>query len=283
MANREKVNKTIRGATRSGQRKAPKQLAGSSVVSKLWLWMKRLTGISLLVAVAYFSGQWLLQQWDRPVARVTINGEFSRVQRNEVADRIYDAMGASFIGLNLEKIQTELEQMAWVDSARVARTWPDGLDVTVIEHKPIARWGERDALNHRGEVIELSGNNEAVKQALLDGLPQLIGTEGKAPKVMAQYHTLTKLLAEHGLTIEVLSCDAGNSWSMELSEGVSVRIGRDQVLDKVGRFLLVFEAQLQQRWAELDSVDLRYFNGVAVHWRDRQAAPETVLTGKGSE
>jgi cell division protein FtsQ len=269
MAAQAKVNKVIRGASRSSK----------SAPSKAWGVVVLRVIRSLIVVVAIGGGLYVaitsaVEQLDRPVASVKINGEFSRVTRQQVADEVYGSMGRSFISLDLERIQHQLETLAWVDSARIARTWPDGLNVTVIEHRPIARWGERDALNHRGEVIRL-GDGEG-DRALLEDLPVLAGVDGMEREVMAQYHALTKVLAEHGLQIGQLSCDGGRSWTMSLSDGVHIEMGRDQVMSRVSRFLVVFESQLQQRWAELSRVDLRYFNGVAVKWRNQSLDTEAV-------
>ncbi len=263
-----KVNKTIRGASRSAQRDVPSN-------GHIW-WLVVARNLLLMIALAgggYVTVPWAVSQLDRPVANVKINGEFSRVAREQVAKQVYDAMGDSFVKLDLERIQNQLEAMPWIDSAELARAWPDGLKVTIIEHKPIARWGKHDALNHRGEVIVL--DNDERSRVLLEGLPVLEGDDGMARQVMDQYQTLTKVLVNHGLSIRRLRCSLGRSWSMELSEGVQVNIGRDQVIERVSRFLVVFETQLQQRWAELGAVDLRYFNGVAVKWRSPQANSET--------
>lgn len=268
MSKAEKVNKSIRGASRSAKREPSNRRSTWLLVAA-----RNLLILTALGGGGYVAVLWTVSQLDRPVASVKINGEFSRVVREDVAKQVYDAMGNSFVRLDLERIQRQLENMAWVDSAKLARAWPDGLNVTIIEHKPIARWGEHDALNHRGEVIALDDGDDS--RALLAGLPILEGAEGMERQVMDQYQTLTKVLADHGLSIRRLRCDLGRSWSMELGEGVQVNIGRDQVMDRVSRFLVVFETQLQQRWAELSTVDLRYFNGVAVKWRSPQANDET--------
>lgn len=267
MGNTDKVNKTIRGASRSVKRQNPKQKSTWFLVV-----VRNALILCALGGGAYVTIIWAMSQLDRPVASVKINGEFSRVTRDQVAEQVYGSMGNSFIRLDLERIQRQLEEMAWVDSAKLARAWPDGVDVTIIEHKPIARWGQRDALNHRGEVISLESDDR--NRGLLEGLPELDGIDGMERQVMDQYQALTKALADHGLSIRRLRCDVGRSWSMELNEDVHVNIGRDQVMGRVSRFLIVFETQLQQRWAELISVDLRYFNGVAVKWRDPEISAE---------
>ncbi len=273
MATQAKVNKTIRGASRSA--KSGKERVGR--FAALAIILRVLVVAVGVIAAIYFASLWIKEQLDRPVSSVKINGEFNRVVQQEVAEHIYQSISGGFIEVDLRRIQTQLETLPWIDSVKVARSWPGGLEVTVIEHKPIARWGEGDALNHRGEVIVLSGS--AADEMLLQGLPQLIGVDGMEHNVMAQYHALTKVLGERGLTIARLEKDRSRSWSLSLVDGVEINIGRDQVMDRVGRFLIVFEAQLQQRWAELSYIDLRYFNGVAVQWRDAEKPADASSKG----
>lgn len=209
-------------------------------------------------------------QLDKPVTSVKIRGEFLLVSRQQVADQVYEAMGSSFMTLKLDNIKAQLERQPWIDRVRVERRWPDQLEVTVIEHKPIARWGASDALNHRGEVIELKQAQDERVQQLLQGLPRLSGLSGMEAEVMEQYQTLSKMLSERGLVLAQLQMDATRSWSATLEDGTEINIGREQVAARAKRFLKVYERQLKQRWAELDRIDLRYFNGVAVHWRQAQ-------------
>lgn len=255
----------VRGASRTGKK------AGSGEAGKKILhWFGVLSVFSIAALGFYGIGNWVLDQLDRPVTSVKINGEFSRISQKDVAESVYDSMADSFMKLDLKQIQFRLEEKPWIDHVRVARRWPDQLEVTVIEHKPIARWGENDALNHRGEVIRLS--DQDTDKELLKGLPQLSGEEGMEQEMMAQYQTLNKILAEHGMLVKQLTCSAARSWTITLSDGVVVRIGRDDMIEKMGRFLTVYKAQLQTRWAELSSVDLRYYNGVAVQWREPASA-----------
>ncbi len=274
MVTQAKVNKTIRGASRSVKSKREKKTGRFAALAVI---LRVLVVAIVVIAAIYFAGTWIKEQLDRPVSSVKINGEFNRVVKQEVAEHIYQSISGGFVEVDLRRIQARLESLPWVDSVKVARSWPGGLDVTVIEHKPIARWGEGDALNHRGEVIVLSGSVE--DEVLLQGLPQLVGLAGMEHQVMAQYHALTKVLGERGLVIARLEKDLSRSWSLVLADGVEINVGRDQVMDRVGRFLIVFETQLQQRWAELSYIDLRYFNGVAVKWRDLEKSVDAASKG----
>jgi cell division protein FtsQ len=266
----ERTKQLTRGASRTAPQPKGKKFDVKGFGNKLLRWLGYTSVVGLVAVIGYGTVTWASGQLDRPVNSVKINGEFTRISQKEVAEIIYDAMGSSFMKLDLEDIQQRLEDQAWIDRARVARRWPDQLEVTVIEHKPIARWGKADVLNHRGEVIRLSG--ESAAEELLQGLPELDGLEGMEQAMMAQYQVLNKMLMEHGLEVKQLVCNASRSWTITLSDGVIIRIGRDQMMAKMRRFLLVYKAQLQAQWADLTSIDLRYYNGVAVQWRQSKSA-----------
>lgn len=269
----EKGGNGIRGASRLAAKKErkPIDVTGLKIfVQPLLRWSGLAAAAGLVVVLGYGVSTGVMSQLDRPVTSVKINGEFTLVAQKDVAEMVYDSMGSSFMKLDLELIQERLEGQAWIDRVRVARRWPDQLEVTVIEHKPIARWGKTDALNHRGEVIRLTDKGAAAE--LLRGLPELDGVDGMEQAMMAQYQSLNKMLMDHGLSVKLLACDTARNWTMTLSDGVVIRVGRDQLIEKMRRFLLVYEAQLQTQWADLSSIDLRYFNGVAVQWRQPDSA-----------
>lgn len=231
---------------------------------------KVLSIVAVLGAGGYFAVLGAQGWLDKPVTHVRIHGVFAHVGREQVAERIYAAMGDSFIKLDLGDIQAALSEEPWIDYARVERRWPDSLEVTVIEHKPIARWGARDVLNHRGEIIHLAEDEDASE--LLAGLPQLIAGEGREREMMAQYQALSRLLKTQKMAIKRLTCDSGRSWSMQLNDGVEIEMGREDVINRVRRFITVYDITLQQHWSQMQRVDLRYSNGLAVQWRDTASA-----------
>ena len=257
------------GAPRQGASRKPQRqpLDWQRYLRGLWQGCQLLTLFAALGVGMYF-GLAGAQRWlDKPVTNVSIHGQFARVSRQAVADRVYAALGDSFIRLDLSGIQRALSGEPWIDFARVQRRWPDGLDVTVIEHKPIARWNDRDVLNQRGEIIQLSGR-EGEFESLAD-LPRLSGPEGMEQNVMSRYQAIGKLLKDYEMSIRQLACDDSHSWTLQLDDGVVIALGRDNVIDRVRRFIAVYEVQLQSRWAELQRIDLRYFNGLAVQWREQ--------------
>ena len=132
--------------------------------------------------------------------------------------------------------------------------------VKIAEQKPIARWDTNGFLNQRGEIIRVK---EADK---LLGLPWLQGNEINAREIMQQYQDLSTLLRSRGLEIITLKCDDKKSWRLTLKNDVEIAIGRDQVMEKLHRFVTVYDKFLNSVWGDVKAIDVRYANGVSVRW-----------------
>jgi len=207
---------------------------------------------------------------ERPVAQINVNGDFTYVSKQQVIEVITPTIDEHFLQLDLAQIKQNLERQAWIDVASVGRRWPNQLDVTIIEQKPIARWSDQGFLNQRGELIKSVVGKELMT------LPLLEAKAHTQAEVMAQYQNLAALLRSRNLWVAGLVSDEKRAWTVTLNNGLAVNIGRDQVMDKMKRFLRVYDSQLQQRLAEIESVDVRYNNGVAVQWQNPTA--ESLIT-----
>jgi len=226
---------------------------------------------TLGIAYAIFVGQsYVSTIVERPVAQINVNGDFTYVSKQQVIDVITPTIDEHFLQLDLAHIKQNLERQAWIDVASVGRRWPNQLDVTIIEQKPIARWSEQGFLNQRGELIKSVVGKELMT------LPLLEAQAHTQAEVMAQYQNLAALLRSRNLWVAGLVSDEKRAWAVTLNNGLVVNIGRDQVMDKMKRFLRVYDSQLQQRLAEIESVDVRYNNGVAVQWHN--PAAESLIT-----
>ena len=53
-----------------------------------------------------------------------------------------DSLRGTFFTVNLDQARRSFEKLPWVRHAEVRRQWPARLDVTIEEHKPVARWEE---------------------------------------------------------------------------------------------------------------------------------------------
>lgn len=234
---------------------------------------KKLLGIFRLIqkvlvftvvgSVLYYTYIYVDGWLDVPVDDVLVKGEFLLVPKQDVADRIYTALEGGFIQLDLNRVRASIKENPWVDRVVIKKRWPNTLAVTVIEHKPIARWGDEDFLSHRGEVIVL---DDKYGNADLSQLPLLFGPVGHEQRVMEQYQLLMKLMAVRNLMITELIYNKSLGWKMVLNE-VQINIGRDRVVERLNKFIAVYDKHLKGRWLELNGVDLRYEVGLTASWK----------------
>jgi cell division protein FtsQ len=202
---------------------------------------------------------------DRPIVKVEVDGQFARVAPIQVEEAVAPFRGAGFLSIDLAKLQASLEKIPWIDRARVERHWPRSVRVTITEHVAAARWGEDGLMNTRGELFI------AHTQHVPPELPQLIGPEGTEEQVAKLYLESYPRLLAVGMRLAKVELDARGAWELTLANGVQVRLGRQDVPERLERFLRVASPLVAARNGEVSYVDLRYSNGFSVGWN----APST--------
>jgi len=67
--------------------------------------------------------------------------------------------------------------------------------------------------------------------------------------------------------------DARGAWSMQLSNGVEIRLGRRDVEARAQLFIDVVANIVASREAEIEFVDMRYSNGFTIGWKGAARSP----------
>jgi cell division protein FtsQ len=75
------------------------------------------------------------------------------------------------------------------------------------------------------------------------------------------------------MRIAALRLDERGAWEFDLDNGVTVRLGRRQVDERLDRFIRTASQVIAHRVGEISYVDMRYSNGFAIGWRTAPAAP----------
>lgn len=243
----------------SRYRQAPSRPARDLRVVKTVL---SLAVLAALLGGLLWQGHALFQRFDQPIALVRVEGEFRYSDPAALESILAPLSSDGFLRLDLLAIREALERDPWVASARVSRQWPDTLVIRIEEEVPIARWGDSGFLNRHGEALDV-GSHEG-----LESLPRLLGPEGEARRVMQQYHEVSVLLRPTRLRVSEFQRDERGAWHLRLEEGVEIALGRGEVLDKMRRFLVVYDRVLREHFSEVAAVDARYPQGVAVRWKE---------------
>lgn len=193
------------------------------------------------------------------IERVTIVGELSAEQLSSLKAQLEDM---DLKESEAAEIGEKVAELEWVHHVNVRKGWPSGIDLEVHVESVIAYWNDNGFINEEGSSIY----SELITGA---DLPHLYGPVGSEHEVMEQYQQLTSMLGKIGHEIRVLSVTERGAWSIETKEGVEVLLGKEDLKARMKRFLVVSERlRMQGDPLEVDRMDARYINGVAVEFAD---------------
>jgi cell division protein FtsQ len=213
---------------------------------------------------------------DRPVRAISIDGSFQRVSPGQIEKAVAPFSQSGFMSADLDGIQSAVEALPWVEHARVQRRWPNSLHVTVSEQTAAARWGDSGLLNTRGELFVRSATHVPAE------LPHLSGPDGTESQVAQRYLSVQGRMLEAGMRIAALRLDERGAWEMDLDSGVTVRLGRREVDERIDRFIHTASQVIAHRLNEITYVDMRYSNGFAIGWRN-PGTPASVPPKNGGD
>jgi cell division protein FtsQ len=226
--------------------------------------LTRLLGSMLLVSVLLATTA-VLVSMNRPIRVVRIEAELSIDEQQQVRGAIDSLVGQGMLTLDLDEVVATMRQLAWPRLVSARREWPDELVVQLVKETFVARWGDLGALNSAGEVfpgVELAADVPMLRADLAGG-----------PRAMQVFQLLHGALGSSGPSIVVLEQTRSGEWQVEVDDGFRVALGREDLAARLGRFLAVHREVLVDRAAEVEWVDARYMNGVAVRWRDAGQGP----------
>ena len=120
-----------------------------NVLLRLLLWVLALAVVALPV-VAVLGGWVGADRW--PLARLRVHAPMAQVSAEQVQSIVLPYAQTGYFAVDLQGAQDALEALPWVESAKVHKLWPDVLEVTLVEHQPLARWGDDRLLSVQGKM-----------------------------------------------------------------------------------------------------------------------------------
>jgi len=221
--------------------------------------------LMLLTVIVYFStyvrnNQFAFTAWPA-IKNVSIHGEIDVVDRVALKEVVRNHTAGGFLYVQMDQLEQELENLTWVRQASVQRYWPDSLSVNVIQHSPIARWGDAGLMNAYGDLF-FPKNIEPYQN-----LPLLYGEEVRAKQLAQTFEKSMQQLKLLGLQLRGLFEDERQSKHLVLAGGLVISIGDGEVTEKIDRFKTAYEQFLATKLAKIKKVDLRYTNGLAIEWK----------------
>lgn len=254
---------TVKPDTQKASRFSLPSIDWSAV--RLWSWRGVLASlvVGLVAGISILVPQWMDQY---PIHRIQVMGDFQYVERKEMESRLDPYLQHNYFNVALKSIKQDAEQIPWVQSVKVSKTWPDTVTVRIQERVAIAIWNDDYLVSHKGELF--APQNMAPHQSL----PRLYGNEKQVAKVMETYQQFSQIIRPIGREVAELRLEPRLSWYCELDNGLELLVDRRESLEKVKRFAKLYR-QLAEVEPKMAKVDLRYRQGLAVTW-DEHSEPE---------
>jgi cell division protein FtsQ len=223
----------------------------------------------VFVVLAVGSGAWwLVRHPSFALEAITVQGQVSRNNAFAFRTLVLPQLQGNFFTLDLQRARQAFESVPWVRVAVVHRDFPNRLRAVLLEHQPIAIWGEEEAntlVNQQGQVFEAS-----LDDADAERLPRMKGPVDQSQGVASMYFALKPHLQALDMEIELLELTARGSWRVQTQSGALIELGRgsqEELLHRVGVFLNTLK-QVTARYGRtataLAGADLRHKDGYAL-------------------
>jgi cell division protein FtsQ len=225
--------------------------------------VSRILAFTLLVVVGAALCT-LLYAMNSPVQIVRVTGDLTTAERDAVQAAVARRIEGGLLSVSLDQVVGNVLALTWPRDVRARRVWPSIIEVFVAKDAIVARWGDGFVLNSVGEVVDAAGVPDST-------LPLIRCTNANGARAMQIFQMLGQVLSDTSLKVAEVDEDALGEWRVRFTNNVTVALGHEELLERVERFARVYRAVIEQRLDEVDHIDARYRNGVAVSWRGADA------------
>ena len=225
---------------------------------------RRILAVALLVGVGAALCA-LLLAINRPVQIVRVTGDLTTAERDAVKDAVSKHLEGGLLSVNLDEVVGNVLALSWPRDVRARRVWPSIVEVSVAKDPIVARWGDGFVLNSVGDVVDAAGMPDAT-------LPLIRCTNANGARAMQIFQMLGQVLSDTQLKIAEVDEDALGEWQVRFTNGATVALGHEELLERVERFSLVYRAVIEDKLDRVEHIDARYRNGIAVSWRGDDTA-----------
>lgn len=220
-----------------------------------------LVGLSLIAGLAW-GWRIINDPAQFPIQSIKVQASYQHLDQKQLSEIIAPHVSRGMFHLNPNELKTSLQAMPWIDKVEIHRIWPDSLIIKIVEQQPVARWKDLDLINQRGQLFR------PPKSSLPTNLPVFEGSEKQIPELWHNFQEMNAVLAKINLSIQSIQANARESFTLILSNGLKVFVGRNNSLLRLERFANVYAQIFQATDRPAESADLRYENGVSVKWQN---------------
>jgi len=214
---------------------------------------------------------WLVRHPVFAIQSITVQGDITRNNAITLRANVVPQLQGNFFTMDLNRTKEAFEAVPWVRDAVVHREFPNRLRTVLVEHEPMALWGderENKMVNQQNRVFEAN-----VEDVGIDKLPRLKGPDAQSETVVQMYRHLLPLFETMDMGIEQLELTPRGSWRVLNDRGAWLELGRGSEAEVTAHLKMFFKtlSQVTARYGrtptDLTGADLRHKDGYALRLR----------------
>lgn len=236
-------------------------LKKKEVSSISFKWMNWALPLLVFCAMLFFARDYLGNPETLPVNKIRVHGEFINVDETMLHNAIASTVAGGYFNVDVERVREVVEHLPWVSEASVRRVWPDTLSVSIVEQKPVAISKSYGLINVKGDVFK------PTRKIVTTSLPVFEGNTNLNKLMLSKYHEMNKILTAIDKKIIYLKLDARHAFELKLDNELKIVLGRGDTIQRLERFIFIYHKVLDKHATEIDVIDLRYTNGMAISWK----------------
>jgi cell division protein FtsQ len=190
-----------------------------------------------------------------PIKHIEVDGELMHVTRDQLKLIAERHLHGNFFTVNLVQTRDAFQKLPWVRNVSVRRRWPDKLEVQVEEQRELARWDDIALVNTHGEIFHALSDKD---------LPTFYGPGESVKEIADSYQLYNQLLNPTGMKVVRLLLSPRRAWQIGTDKGMVIELGRDQMEQRLKKFVNIYPIALGTQNGFVSYADLRYPNGFAV-------------------
>ena len=218
--------------------------------------------LGLIVFAVFLTGVLTLRNPKTlPFHQITIIATGVHLKITELKNIVIHHINGGFFSFNTRELRSALMVLPWVYNVSIRQIWPSELEISVVEQEPLAQWNGTQLISKLGTLF-----NPPITIIPKD-LPQLQGPNDSKKIILARFEQFNQLLEPLRIKITALKVDNRGAWFLVLNNHIQVYLGREDTDQRFKKLVCCYQKIIGDRSDQVDYIDLRYPNGLAVRWK----------------
>ncbi|MGV3278523.1 cell division protein FtsQ/DivIB [Rickettsiales bacterium LUAb2] len=189
-----------------------------------------------------------------PVKELKIEGASTRVKQ-QINNSFANLIGANMVDIRINNIKSQIISMPWVANVSVRKSYPNTIDIKIIEKKPLLIWENDD-----GEFFVINSENKIVRKSNVSDYKNLILIKQGKVALDRSDDLRFIIYKNYDLLSKISKLEfVGYRWNIYLSNGILIELPESNV-DKAIDKIISANNKYQILSRDIDYIDARIPN-----------------------